>query len=89
MTSNPATGIWPQTTKGKPKLSNGWKGCLMWSQMALVEVNRIVYKAMADQLTTVSKLRFGERLGEISGADMTAVIRVIGVQLDSKCVRPW
>ena len=53
----------------------------MWSQMALVEVNRIVHKAMADQLTTVSKLRFGERLGEISGADMTAVIRVIGVQL--------
>ena len=50
--------------------------------MALVEVNGIVHKAMADQLTTVSKLRFGECLGEIPEAEaMTAVIRVIGVQL--------
>ena len=81
MTSKPTTGTWPQTTKGKPKLSNGWKGCLMWSQMAVVEVNGIVHKAMTDQLTTVSKLRFGERLGESSKADMTAVIRVIRVQL--------
>ena len=81
MTSKPATGTWPQTTKGKPKLSNGWKGCLMWSQMAVVEVNGIVCKVMAEQLTTVSKLRFGECLGEISEADMTAVIWVIGVQL--------
>jgi mRNA-degrading endonuclease toxin of MazEF toxin-antitoxin module len=48
---------------------------------ALVEVNGIVCKVMAEQLTTVSKLRFGECLGGIPKADMTAVIRVIGVQL--------
>ena len=60
----------------------------MRSQMALVEVNGIVHKAMTDQLTTVSKLRFGERLAEIPEAGMTVGTRVIGVQLDSKCVRP-
>ncbi len=55
-----------------------------------MEVNGIVCKVMAEQLTTVSKLRFGECLGEIPEADMTAVIGVIGVQLRTLSVfGPW
>jgi len=38
-------------------------------------------KAMADQLTTVSKERIKRRLGALSRADMQAVDRVIKIQL--------
>jgi mRNA interferase MazF len=38
-------------------------------------------KAMADQLTTVSKERIKRRLGVITRADMQAVDRVIKIQL--------
>lgn len=48
---------------------------------ALVEVNGVPHKAMADQVATVSKLRFGQQMGELSEADMNAVIRAIVVQL--------
>jgi mRNA interferase MazF len=39
-------------------------------------------KAMADQLSTISKLRLRERLGRLSRQDMAAVERAICVQLD-------
>jgi len=38
-------------------------------------------KAMADQLTTVSKHRLAERLGEPSSADIHEVARAIKTQL--------
>ena len=48
---------------------------------ALVEVNGRPHKAMADQVTTVSKIRFIRQLGELSESDMAAVIQVIKVQM--------
>ena len=39
-------------------------------------------KAMADQLTTTSKLRLLSKAGSISEADMTAVEQAIRTQLD-------
>jgi mRNA interferase MazF len=48
---------------------------------ALVRVNRRQSKAMADQLTTVSKQRLISRMGKLSGADMSKVERVVMVQL--------
>ena len=39
-------------------------------------------KAMADQLTTASKLRIRDRLGSLSVEDMIAVAGAIAVQLD-------
>jgi mRNA interferase MazF len=38
-------------------------------------------KAMADQLSTISKLRLRDRAGRLSAQDMTAVERAICVQL--------
>ena len=38
-------------------------------------------KAMADQLSTVSKLRLRDRVGRLSALDMAAVERAICVQL--------
>lgn len=39
------------------------------------------HKAMADQLTTVSKARLGDRLGRVSEKDMQAVEQAMRVQL--------
>ncbi len=38
-------------------------------------------KAMADQLSTISKRRLRDRLGRLDGGDVTAVERAICVQL--------
>ena len=50
-------------------------------------------KAMADQLTTVSKLRVQNRLGRLSKIDMNAVGQAITAQLGPteviKTSRPW
>jgi len=48
---------------------------------AYVAVRRKRHKAMADQLTTVSKDRLVNRVGRSSKADMEAVGRAIRVQL--------
>jgi len=48
---------------------------------ALVRLNRRQSKAMADQLTTVSKQRLMTRMGKLSGSDMSKVERVVMVQL--------
>ena len=49
---------------------------------AVVSLRRKRSKAMADQLTTVSKLRLMTRLGTLTAADMREVERAVRVQLD-------
>lgn len=48
---------------------------------AMVTVRRRRHKALADQLTTVSKRRLLNRAGRLSDTDMTAVEAAIRVQL--------
>ena len=48
---------------------------------ALVSVGRRQSKAMADQLTTVSKQRLTNRMGRISGSGLAKVEHAIMVQL--------
>jgi len=50
----------------------------------LVQLNSQTRKAMADQITTVSKLRFKNVLGSLSLEDMGKIERVIMVQLGFK-----
>lgn len=49
---------------------------------AMVKVRGRKHKAMADQLTTVSKTRLQNRVGKLSDTDMEAVERAIKIQLD-------
>jgi mRNA interferase MazF len=51
---------------------------------ALVELNGEPRKAMADQLTTASKLRFKNRIGNVSPEDMGKIERAILLQLGIK-----
>ena len=39
------------------------------------------HKAMADQLTTVSKLRLSNRIGRLTAADLNQVERIVKLQL--------
>ena len=48
---------------------------------ALVTLNGRQGKAMADQLTTVSKARLGDQLGELSFDDLQRIERAIRIQL--------
>lgn len=48
---------------------------------ALVEVRGEKRKAMASQLSTASKLRFGARLGILNSADLVRVEAAVAVQL--------
>jgi mRNA interferase MazF len=48
----------------------------------VVPLNGKSYKAMADQLTTVSKLRLSNRIGRLAAADLIQVERVVKLQLD-------
>jgi len=48
---------------------------------ALVKVRGKKHKAMADQLTTVSKIRLQNRVGRLPETDMRAVKQAIKVQL--------
>jgi mRNA interferase MazF len=47
----------------------------------LVTLNGRLGKAMADQLTTVSKERLGNKIGVLSGGDLRKVERAIRIQL--------
>jgi mRNA interferase MazF len=49
---------------------------------APVTLNGAPRKAMADQLTTVSKLRLGSKLGELLPTDLAGIEAAIKVQLD-------
>ncbi len=51
---------------------------------ALVHLNGQQSKAMADQLTTASKLRFRKLIGTLTPEDMTSVERAILLQLSIK-----
>ena len=53
----------------------------LYPSEAYVDVGGEQHKAMADQLTTVSKGRLGERLGELSHSDLQQVARAIKIQL--------
>jgi mRNA interferase MazF len=53
----------------------------LYPSEAYVRVNREQRKAMADQLSTISKLRLRERVGSLSPADIAAVERAICLQL--------
>lgn len=48
---------------------------------ALLTLDGEARKAMADQLTTASKLRLQRRAGQVSAADLAAVERAVRVQL--------
>jgi mRNA interferase MazF len=54
----------------------------LYPSEVIVTLNGKAHKAMADQLTTVSKLRLSNRAGRLSGADMAQVERVVKLQLD-------
>ena len=53
----------------------------LYPSEAYVTLNGRQNKAMADQLTTVSKLRLIDRAGALSGEDMGRVERAVRVQL--------
>jgi mRNA interferase MazF len=53
----------------------------LYPSEAYVTLNNEQRKAMADQLSTVSKLRLRDRIGRLSREDMTAVERAICLQL--------
>src|SRR5262245_16691174 len=53
----------------------------LYPSEAYVSVRGKKHKAMADQLTTVSKTRLQNRVGRLSRADLQGVERAIKVQL--------
>jgi len=53
----------------------------LYPSEAYVQLNRQQRKAMADQLTTISKQRLRGRVGRLAAADVAAVERVICLQL--------
>ena len=53
----------------------------LYPSEAEVLVKRKKHKAMADQLTTVSKVRLSNRIGQLSNRDMQSVERAIKIQL--------
>ncbi|MDQ2998276.1 MAG: type II toxin-antitoxin system PemK/MazF family toxin [Chloroflexota bacterium] len=54
----------------------------LYPSEAVVTLNGKLHKAMADQLTTVSKLRLSNRIGRLSPADLAQVERIVKLQLD-------
>ena len=48
---------------------------------ALVRLNNVPHKALADQIRTAAKERLGSRIGALSGPDLIAVERAIRLQL--------
>jgi mRNA interferase MazF len=54
----------------------------LYPSEALVTVRGKEHKAMADQITTVSKRRLQNRIGRLSKTDMQAVEQAIKIQLD-------
>jgi mRNA interferase MazF len=53
----------------------------LYPSEAYVTLNNEQRKAMADQLSTVSKLRLRERIGRLSHEDIAAIERTICLQL--------
>jgi mRNA interferase MazF len=53
----------------------------LYPSEAYVALNNEQRKAMADQLSTISKLRLRDRIGRLSREDMAAIERAICLQL--------
>jgi mRNA interferase MazF len=53
----------------------------LYPSETVVNLNGKPHKAMADQVTTVSKLRLSNRAGQLSAADLDQVERVVMLQL--------
>ena len=54
----------------------------LYPSEAYVTLNGEARKAIADQLTTVSKLRIADQLGQLSASDMKKIVAAIITQLD-------
>jgi mRNA interferase MazF len=54
----------------------------LYPSEALITLNGKAQKAMADQLTTVSKRHLRDRAGRLSAADLAKIERIIKLQLD-------
>ena len=54
----------------------------LYPSEAMVKIGGKDSKAMADQLTTVSELRFLNRIGEVTAKEMEEIEQVIRLQLD-------
>jgi mRNA interferase MazF len=54
----------------------------LYPSEVVITLNGKPHKAMADQLTTVSKLRLSNRIGRLTAADIFQVERVVKLQLD-------
>ena len=54
----------------------------LYPSEAIITLNGKAHKAMADQLTTVSKLRLSKRAGYLSAVDLAQIERVVKLQLD-------
>ena len=61
-----------------PLTSNTYK---LYPAECLIRIQNTLSKAMADQLTTVSKLRLISCMGEVSPQDMEAIEQIISFQL--------
>ncbi len=92
----PSTGVEIQKTRPSVVLSNDTANALLnraqlvpissqvsrlYPAEAYVTLNGEPRKAMADQITTISKVRLQRRLGRLSPEDVAAVKRVVGVKL--------
>ncbi|HEU5087046.1 MAG TPA: type II toxin-antitoxin system PemK/MazF family toxin [Roseiflexaceae bacterium] len=53
----------------------------LYPSEAIVTLNDKAQKAMADQLTTVSKLRLTNRAGRLSASDLAQIERIVKLQL--------
>jgi mRNA interferase MazF len=53
----------------------------LYPSEAIVTLTGKAHKAMADQITTVSKLRLSNRAGRLSAADLAQIERVVKLQL--------
>ena len=54
----------------------------LYPSEVVVTVNGKPHKAMADQLTTVSKQRLSNRIGKLTASDLIQVERIVKLQLD-------
>lgn len=54
----------------------------LYPSEVVITLNGRPHKAMADQLTTVSKLRLGNHIGRLSRDDLAQVERIVRLQLD-------
>ena len=53
----------------------------LYPSEVVVTLNSKPHKAMADQVTTVSKLRLSNRIGRLAATDLAQVERVVKLQL--------